>query len=60
MFPDIYDFFEKKFRKQEKKYNFRSRYRIWKKLKHNLSLIKISLFHSLGFPILIEHLRKDL
>ena len=57
---DIYDFFEKKFQILQiiKKYN-RSRDWFGKTLKHNLTLIsKISLFHSLGFPILVGTSRK--
>ena len=60
---DVYDFFEDKLDK-----NFKDRsiilgpgYRFGKTLKHNLTLIsKISLFHSLGLPIMIGTSRKDL
>ena len=57
---DIYDFFESQIKKfKHKKYNNRSWYWFGKNLKHNLSLIsKISLFHSLGFPILVGTSRK--
>ena len=57
---DIYDYFEKKI------YNFKDKKIILdpgigfgKNLKHNLTLISdISLFHSLGFPILVGTSRK--
>ena len=60
---DIYDFFELNITK-----NFKDRKIILdpgigfgKTLKHNLTLIsKISLFHSLGLPILPVHQGKDL
>ncbi len=61
---DIYDFFEKKIKKFSK-----DKYRqkiildpgigFGKNLKHNLMILnKISIFHSLGFPILIGTSRK--
>ena len=58
---DVYDFFEKKIKDNK----FKSKVIIdpgigfGKTLKHNLTLIsKISLFHSLGFPILVGTSRK--
>ena len=61
---DIYDFFEeeiKKFKKTKnnKKLILDPGIGFGKKLKHNLIILnKISLFHSLGFPILIGTSRK--
>jgi len=61
---DIYDFFEeeiKKFKKAKikKKIILDPGIGFGKKLKHNLIILnKISLFHSLGFPILIGTSRK--
>ncbi len=61
---DIYDFFEneiKKFKKQKysKKLILDPGIGFGKNLKHNLIILsKISLFHSLGFPILIGTSRK--
>ena len=61
---DIYDFFEKeieKFRelKHNKKIILDPGIGFGKNLKHNLMILnKISLFHSLGFPILIGTSRK--
>ena len=61
---DIYDFFEeeiKKFKKTKikKKIILDPGIGFGKKLKHNLIILnKISLFHSLGFPILIGTSRK--
>ena len=61
---DIYDYFEKKlntdFKKfKNKKFILDPGIGFGKKLKHNLILMnKISLFHSLGFPILIGTSRK--
>ena len=57
---DIYDFFEKGIKKiHEKKIVIDPGIGFGKNLKHNLTLIsKISLFHSLGFPILIGTSRK--
>jgi len=57
---DVYDFFEKKLEKTGKKNIILDPgIGFGKTLKHNLSLIsKISLFHSLGFPILIGTSRK--
>ena len=61
---DIYDFFEKEIKKFK---NFKYNKKIildpgigfGKNLKHNLMILnKISLFHSLGFPILIGTSRK--
>ena len=61
---DIYDFFEREIKKLEK---FKHNKKIildpgigfGKNLKHNLMILnKISLFHSLGFPILIGTSRK--
>ena len=56
---DIYDFFEKKINNDFKKYNIMKfiidpGIGFGKNLKHNLILMhNISLFHSLGFPLLI-------
>ena len=58
---DVYDYFEKSIKNK-----FNDKYIILdpgigfgKNLKHNLTLIsKVSLFHSLGFPILIGTSRK--
>ena len=57
---DIYDFFEKNIKKfNDKKIIIDPGIGFGKNLKHNLSLIsKISLFHSLGYPILIGTSRK--
>ncbi len=58
---DIYDFFEKNIAKNfdNKKIIIDPGIGFGKNLKHNLTLIsKISLFHSLGFPILIGTSRK--
>ena len=57
---DIYDFFEKGIKKiDNKKVIIDPGIGFGKNLKHNLTLIsKISLFHSLGFPILIGTSRK--
>ena len=62
---DIYDFFENTINKKLKKREYLNKIIIdpgigfGKKLKHNLMLMtKISLFHSLGFPILIGTSRK--
>jgi dihydropteroate synthase len=61
---DIYDFFEreiKKFKKRKyyKKIILDPGIGFGKNLKHNLMILnKISLFHSLGFPILIGTSRK--
>jgi len=61
---DIYDFFENKIeqligQKKEKKIILDPGIGFGKNLKHNLMLMnKISLFHSLGFPILIGTSRK--
>ncbi len=57
---DIYDFFEKNINKlNDKKIILDPGIGFGKNLKHNLTLIsKISLFHSLGFPILIGTSRK--
>ena len=61
---DIYDFFEKEIEKFKKlKYNKKiildPGIGFGKNLKHNLMILnKISLFHSLGFPILIGTSRK--
>ena len=61
---DIYDFFEREILKFSK-YNHKDKIILdpgigfGKNLKHNLMLInKISIFHSLGFPILIGTSRK--
>ena len=58
---DIYDFFERKIKNisNNKKIILDPGIGFGKNLKHNLTLIsKISLFHSLGFPILIGTSRK--
>ncbi len=57
---DIYDFFEEGIKKiDNKKIIIDPGIGFGKNLKHNLTLIsKISLFHSLGFPILIGTSRK--
>ncbi len=58
---DIYDYFEKNIKNKFKdnKIVIDPGIGFGKTLKHNLSLIsKISLFHSLGFPILIGTSRK--
>ncbi len=57
---DIYDFFEKTINKTDKrKIIIDPGIGFGKNLKHNLTLIsKISLFHSLGFPILVGTSRK--
>ena len=58
---DIYDFFEKNVKNKfkDKKVILDPGIGFGKTLKHNLTLIsKISLFHSLGFPILIGTSRK--
>ena len=57
---DIYDFFEKNIKKiHNKKIVIDPGIGFGKNLKHNLTLIsKISLFHSLGLPILIGTSRK--
>tara|TARA_B100001093_G_scaffold91434_1_gene83602 strand:- start:640 stop:1701 length:1062 start_codon:yes stop_codon:yes gene_type:complete len=57
---DIYDYFEKGIKKiGDKKIIIDPGIGFGKNLKHNLTLIsKISLFHSLGFPILIGTSRK--
>ncbi len=57
---DIYDFFEKKINdSNNKELVLDPGIGFGKNLKHNLTLIsKISLFHSLGFPILIGTSRK--
>ena len=57
---DIYDFFEKVIKKiNNRKIVLDPGIGFGKDLKHNLTLIsKISLFHSLGFPILIGTSRK--
>ena len=57
---DIYDFFEKKISNiKNKKIILDPGIGFGKTLKHNLTLIsKISLFHSLGLPILIGTSRK--
>ena len=61
---DIYDFFERKIKKFEKdKYGKKlildPGIGFGKNLKHNLMILnKISIFHSLGFPILIGTSRK--
>ena len=62
---DIYDFFERKLKKL-RKYGIRHNQILidpgigfGKNLKHNITLIKkISIFHSLGFPILLGVSRK--
>ena len=58
---DIYDFFEKNIKEniQNNKIVLDPGIGFGKTLKHNLTLIsKISLFHSLGFPILVGTSRK--
>ena len=61
---DIYDFFEKKINGDFKKFKYKKfiidpGIGFGKNLKHNLILMhNISLFHSLGFPILIGTSRK--
>jgi dihydropteroate synthase len=61
---DIYDFFEKKIEVDFKKYKYKKfiidpGIGFGKNLKHNLILMhNISLFHSLGFPLLIGTSRK--
>ena len=61
---DIYDFFEKEIEKFKRTKNNRKLILdpgigFGKKLKHNLIILnKISLFHSLGFPILLGLSRK--
>ena len=57
---DIYDFFEESIKKTDnEKIILDPGIGFGKNLKHNLTLIsKISLFHSLGFPILIGTSRK--
>ena len=58
---DIYDYFEKNIKKNfdNKKIILDPGIGFGKNLKHNLTLIsKISLFHSLGFPILVGTSRK--
>ena len=61
---DIYDFFEKEIKnfkndKYKKKIILDPGIGFGKKLKHNLMILnKISIFHSLGFPILIGTSRK--
>ena len=57
---DIYDFFEERIQKvNDEKVILDPGIGFGKVLKHNLTLIsKISLFHSLGFPILIGTSRK--
>ena len=61
---DIYDFFEKEISnfkndKYKKKLILDPGIGFGKKLKHNLMILnKISIFHSLGFPILIGTSRK--
>ena len=58
---DIYDFFEKSTNEKfkDKKVILDPGIGFGKTLKHNLTLIsKISLFHSLGFPILVGTSRK--
>ena len=60
---DIYDFFEKNINRnfKDKKIILDPGIGFGKTLKHNLTLIsKISLFHSLGFPIMIGTSRKNL
>ena len=60
---DIYDFFEKNINKKfdNKKIILDPGIGFGKNLKHNLTLIsKISLFHSLGFPILIGTSKKKI
>jgi len=61
---DIYDYFEKKINRDFKKFKYKKfiidpGIGFGKNLKHNLILMhNISLFHSLGFPILIGTSRK--
>ena len=58
---DIYDYFEQNIKKKfkDKKIILDPGIGFGKNLKHNLTLIsKISLFHSLGFPILVGTSRK--
>jgi len=61
---DIYDFFENKLKRDFKKFKHKKfildpGIGFGKNLKHNLILMnKISLFHSLGFPLLIGTSRK--
>ena len=61
---DLYDFFEVKLKKDFKKFKYKKfiidpGIGFGKNLKHNLILMsKISLFHSLGFPLLIGTSRK--
>jgi len=61
---DLYDFFEKKINTDFKKFKYKKfiidpGIGFGKNLKHNLMLMsKISLFHSLGFPLLIGTSRK--
>ena len=58
---DIYDFFEKKIDKDfnDKNIILDPGIGFGKTLKHNLNLLsKISIFHSLGFPILVGTSRK--
>ena len=58
---DIYDYFEKSIKERftDKKIIVDPGIGFGKNLKHNLTLIsKISLFHSLGFPIMIGTSRK--
>ena len=63
---DIYDFFEKKIRfirSQGIKHNniiLDPGIGFGKNLKHNITLIRnISIFHSLGFPVMLGTSRKD-
>ena len=58
---DIYDFFEENLKKKfkDKKIILDPGIGFGKTLKHNLTLISnISLFHSLGYPILVGTSRK--
>ena len=61
---DLYDFFEKKINTDFKKFKYKKfiidpGIGFGKNMKHNLILMsKISLFHSLGFPLLIGTSRK--
>jgi dihydropteroate synthase len=61
---DLYDFFEKKLNTDFKKFKYKKfiidpGIGFGKNLKHNLIIMnKISLFHSLGFPLLIGTSRK--
>ena len=61
---DLYDFFEKKLNTNFKKFKYKKfiidpGIGFGKNLKHNLIIMKkISLFHSLGFPLLIGTSRK--